>query len=139
MWALERQTGHQQQQWKLGDNQNLPLYLFELAYATNVGTFLLTGMTTSIFKLVIGPLDADPDPDGFGVFAWVIDLIGREAEEVFGVADFALDVNGAFDLAQAAFLSCFSSSVRSRVSEHFNLLMLHPLHAAQAYHYLHCM
>src|SRR5580693_5953692 len=84
---------------------NLPLSSFELACATNVGTFLLTGMTTSIFKLVVGPLDADADPDGFGVFARVVDLVGREAEEVLGGADFALDVDGAFDLARAAFLS----------------------------------
>jgi hypothetical protein len=138
MWALERQTVHQQRQWKLDDNQNLPLSSFELACATNVGTFLLTRMTTSIFKLVVGPLDADADPDGFGVFAWVVNLVGWEAEEVLGGADFALDVDGAFDLARAAFLSRFSSSVRSRVSEHFNLPMLHPSHAAQAYHCLHC-
>jgi hypothetical protein len=62
---------------------NLPLSSFELACATNVGTFLLTGMTTSTFKFLDGPLDVDAD--GFGVFARALNHFGWEADVFVGV------------------------------------------------------
>jgi hypothetical protein len=107
---------------------NLPLSSFELACATNVGTFLLTGMTTSTFKFLDGPLDVDAD--GFGVFARALDRFGWEADVFVGGAVVALDVEGAVDgagtFSRGAFCNFFSAAVRPRVNEHFNFPILHP-------------
>jgi len=119
----KRQTGHQQQQWKFGDNQNIPLSSFELACATNVGTFLLTRMTTSIFKCIDGPLYVDAD--GFGVFAQALNLIRWEADIFVGGVVIAFDVNGAGTFSWGAFLNFFSAAVHAHVSKHLDFPILH--------------